>query len=91
MKSRDFRIVLAAWTLFGLAQFVLATLMTRTWEPAYLAQFMPRVWLWAAFTPLVSMWDLRVRKRLILHLPLFLLACVIQATLRRTTVVALGN
>ena len=91
MRSRDFRIVLGAWTLFGLAQFVLATLMTRTWEPAYLAQFMPRVWLWAAFTPLVAMWDLRVRKRLIFHLPLFLLACVIQATLRRTTVVALGN
>ena len=91
MKSRDFRIVLGAWTLFGLAQFVLATLMTRSWEPAYLAQFMPRVWLWAAFTPLVAMWDLRVRKRLILHLPLFVLACVIQATLRRTTVVALGN
>ena len=91
MKSRDLRIAIAAWTLFGLAQFVLATLMTRTWETNYLVQFMPRVWLWAAFTPLIAMWDTRVRKRLILHLPLFLIACALQASLRRVTVVALGN
>jgi two-component system, LytTR family, sensor kinase len=91
MKSRDLRIVIAAWTMFGLAQFVLATLMTRTWEINYLLQFMPRVWLWACFTPLIAMWDLRVRKRIILHVPLFVAACLLQATLRRTTVLAMGN
>lgn len=91
MKYRDLRIAFAAWTLFGLAQVVLATLMTGKWQPSYFVQFMPRVWLWAALTPLIAMWDLRARKRLVFHLPLFVIVCILQATLRRTTVLVLGS
>jgi two-component system, LytTR family, sensor kinase len=89
-------IIFAAWTLFGLAQLVLGSIMMKSWSTEYLLSmaisFMPRVWVWAALTPVIAMWDSIVSRRshsilgrVALHFPLFIVMCLIQAVVRRTT------
>ena len=93
-------IIFAAWTLFGLAQTIINTLMTGGYELQYISrsfvQFMPRVWLWAALTPLVAMMDREARRRtssmllrIPIHFPLFVIFALAQTVVRRTTVTLL--
>ncbi|HKY98595.1 MAG TPA: histidine kinase [Gemmatimonadaceae bacterium] len=97
-----FAIILAAWTLFGLAQIILAAAMTQRWNAVALSTsflvFMPRVWGWALLTPIITRWDAEARKafpslagRMAAHAPLYLMCVVVEAVIRRSTVVMLGN
>ena len=76
MESTDSRIlrpefrlgiIFAAWTLFGVAQIVLSSVLMQHWNDVYLTRsfvmFMPRVWAWALVTPLITRWDFAVQKR----------------------------
>jgi sensor histidine kinase YesM len=92
-------VALAAWTTFGLAQTLLASFMTReastTWGILRtMEQFMPRVIVWAAVTPLITWVDLLIRERtssaaarVALHTPLFLACAIVQTVIRRSTLV----
>jgi LytS/YehU family sensor histidine kinase len=97
-----FAIIFAAWTLFGLAQILLAAAMTQRWSDVALStsflMFMPRVWGWALLTPVITRWDAQTRNtfpslagRVAAHAPLYLLCAVIEAVIRRSTVVMLGG
>jgi sensor histidine kinase YesM len=89
-------VVLSAWTLFGLAQTVLASFMgdghfTAEYMMRSMTQFMPRVFAWAAFTPVIAFADAWIRRRspsviarIGLHIPLYLVCAMLQAVIRRT-------
>jgi LytS/YehU family sensor histidine kinase len=94
-------IIFGAWTLFGLAQIALASVLMQHWGQEYVTtsalHFMPRVWAWAALTPLIAMWDSIARRRsqsifarIAMHFPLFVVMCLIQAVIRRTTISMVG-
>ena len=97
-----FAIIFAAWTLFGLAQIVIASAMAREWTAEALGTrfvvFMPRVWAWALFTPIITRWDVASRRqfpslsaRIAAHAPLYVLCAAAEAVIRRSTVIMLGN
>jgi LytS/YehU family sensor histidine kinase len=96
-RSTSWAIIFGAWTLFALAQTILASAMTNHWESEYLVrsavQFFPRVFIWAAVTPLIAALDTRARRttssilgRIGFHFPFFVVMCIVQAALRRTTI-----
>ena len=100
--ATSWAIAFAAWTAFGVAQIIIASLAWGNWNAEFVAksafQFLPRVWIWAAVTPLIAAWDVRARNRsssllgrASYHLPLFALLCFAQAVLRRATATALGS
>jgi len=90
-------IIFAAWSLFGIAQTVIASLMMGEYQLSYVArtfiQFMPRVWLWAAVTPLIALLDREARRRtgsmllrIPIHFPLFVLCALAQTVVRRSII-----
>src|SRR6476620_9640796 len=89
IPPREWAIIFGAWTLFGLAQIATQRLVARpdmTYQTTawfVFGQYMPRVWLWAALTPLIESWDRAVRARfqfvparISLHIPLYVLAAL---------------
>ncbi|HVD59800.1 MAG TPA: hypothetical protein VNC11_02940, partial [Gemmatimonadaceae bacterium] len=94
--TRTWAIAFTAWSLFGFAQIILASLVLGRWNEVYIGrsafQFMPRVWIWALVTPLIAAVDFYARRhsrsvarRIAWHLPVFALMCFVQAALRRAT------
>jgi len=94
--TRTWAIAFTAWSLFGLAQILIASLVLGRWNEVYIGrsafQFMPRVWIWALATPLIAAVDFYARRhsssvvrRIAWHLPVFALMCCVQAVLRRAT------
>ncbi len=90
-------IIFVAWSLFGIAQTIIASLMMGSYEAEYVwrsfVQFMPRVLFWAAVTPLIALWDRETRKRTnsvllrtSMHLPLFIVCALAEAVIRRTVI-----
>ncbi|HEX6575855.1 MAG TPA: histidine kinase [Gemmatimonadaceae bacterium] len=95
-------IVFCAWTLFGLAQVVIAAAMMNHWTATGIGRsalmFMPRVWVWALVTPLIAQWDIEARKRftsvtgrITAHVPSYVACAMLQAVVRRTTIVMIGQ
>jgi len=95
-------IIFAAWTLFGLAQTIIATILMGEYQATYilrtLVQFMPRVWLWALMTPLVAMMDQEARRRtgsmllrIPIHFPFFVLCALLQTVLRRSVITIISD
>ena len=87
--TRTWAIAFTAWSLFGFAQIILASLVLGRWNEVYIGrsafQFMPRVWIWALATPLIAAVDFYARRhshsvarRIAWHLPVFALLCVVQ-------------
>src|SRR5215212_10694484 len=96
LPTRTWAIAFTAWSLFGLAQIVIASLVVGRWNEMYVGQsafqFIPRVWIWALATPLIAAVDFYARRhkgsvarRIAWHLPVFAMICFVQAALRRTT------
>ena len=94
--TRTWLIAFTAWSLFGYAQIILASLVVGRWNDVYVGrsafQFMPRVWIWALATPLIAAVDFHARRhsssiarRIAWHLPVFAIICFVQAALRRAT------
>src|SRR6478672_1623599 len=89
ISPKEWAIIFGAWTLFGLAQVgtqMIAVRPSMTYQmPVWysMGQYLPRVWLWAALTPLIEAWDRWLRDRfdflpvrISLHAPLYLLAAL---------------
>src|SRR5215212_1471628 len=98
--TRTWAIAFTAWSLFGGAQIIIASLVVGRWNEVYVGrsafQFIPRVWIWALATPLIAAVDFYARRhsssvarRIAWHLPVFALMCFVQAALRRATLTLL--
>src|SRR6187551_2447848 len=95
IPPREWAIIFGAWTLFGVAQILTQLFVSRP-EMTYQAtawhafgQYMPRLWLWAALTPLIESWDRILRARftrlpirISLHIPLYILCALAEAVVR---------
>lgn len=104
IPPKEWAIIFGAWTLFGLAQVAIQMIAVRpgleyhmgTWYA--FGQYMPRVWLWAALTPLIESWNRLLRDRyeslparIALHVPLYILSALAETVVRRSTLVLAGN
>ncbi len=100
---RHWAVIFGAWTLFGIAQTILQLSippepgMYRPEVWRMLAQFMPRLWLWAALTPLIAGYDRRIEERLKFlparfgfHFPLYVICAIAESWVRRSTIGLLG-
>ena len=104
IPPREWAIIFGAWTLFGLAQVgtQLIAIRPSVAQPMPVwysfSQYMPRVWLWAALTPLIASSDRALRSRvrflparLSLHFVLYILAAMAEAVVRRTMLAFAGT
>jgi LytS/YehU family sensor histidine kinase len=100
-RLRDWPILLAGWSVFGVVQAVMNTLPSGISDRTLLALFgfyVPLAWFWAAATPVIGWWDDVVSRRvsgtlarLALHVPSMIAAATLHTWVRRELAGTIGS